>query len=70
MDSYFAEIPRSESAFTTSDWRKFATRYCAEAITTGLAKNARFGVKAAKIKALQNSILTDMLRRGVIHRLQ
>jgi hypothetical protein len=70
MDSQLAQIPLGQRAFSVSDWHKFGTRFCTEAVKSGLWKNARTGANASKITALSKSILADMLRLGVIHALR
>ncbi len=66
----FRRIPSAERAFTATDFRLFADRYCEQAVSRDLFQGARAGEHRKELDALQQEVLNDLLEEGKIRRIR
>jgi hypothetical protein len=63
----FDDLAPAGRRFSRTDFEKYASRFCAEAIDRGLATGD--GTNRAKLVALRESLIASMLKSGEIHEL-
>lgn len=54
----FDTVPVAERRFSTGDFRRFAERYCDEAIKRDLLEGARFGKNQRELEALREQVIS------------